>query len=69
MPDPNFDYFSHRRVLLLLLEKEGQLPPILTVQVDNTTRENKNSTMFTFFSWLVETGMFEQVYLGFLPVG
>lgn len=52
-----------------MLEKEGQLPPILTVQVDNTTRENKNSTMFTFFSWLVETGMFEQVYLGFLPVG
>ena len=45
------------------------LPPIMTLYVDNTSRENKNNTLFAYLAWLVETRVFRQIKLGFLPVG
>lgn len=48
---------------------EGPLPPVLYVQLDNTSRENKNKYMMAYFNMLVEKGIFEKVKIGFLLVG
>lgn len=37
------------------------IPWKLDVQLDNTCRENKNKYVFSFFAYLVETGMIEEV--------
>ncbi len=37
--------------------------------MDNCWRENKNWIMFAYLSWLVETGVFYKVHVGFLIVG
>lgn len=37
------------------------IPRKLHVQLDNTCRENKNQYVFSFFAYLVETGMIEEV--------
>ena len=41
----------------------------LHVQLDNTTKENKNHTVFAFLAWLVQSGNFHKVTVSFLPVG
>lgn len=51
------------------MQDQSPLPPVLTLSVDNTSRENKNKTFFRYLAWLVETKVFRHVYLGFLPVG
>ena len=45
---------------------EGKLPPILYIQLDNTSSDNKNHHVLEFASWLVENGYFEKV--GFFGV-
>ena len=45
------------------------LPPILYIQLDNTARENKNSTVFGYLSMLVKQGVFRKVKVNFLLVG
>lgn len=45
------------------------LPPLLYVQLDNCTRENKNRYFLGFVDCLVSWGVFESVEVGFLPVG
>ena len=47
---------------------EGGLPDTLYLQFDNCIRENKN-TAFTYACWLVERGIFKEVFISFLPVG
>lgn len=37
--------------------------------MDNCWRENKNWIMFSYLSWLVETGVFQKVQVGFMIVG
>jgi hypothetical protein len=44
-------------------------PRKLFVQLDNTSRDNKNHYVFAYFSYLVQKGIFRQVDINFLPVG
>jgi len=44
------------------------LPPILTLQLDNASRDNKNHWVFAFCSLLVYKGIFYEVYINFLIV-
>ena len=37
--------------------------------MDNCFRENKNTYLLAYLAWLVERGVFDFVYLSFLPVG
>ena len=48
---------------------EGPLPPVLYVQLDNTSRENKNKFTMAYFNMLVEKGIFKKIKIGFLIVG
>ena len=45
------------------------LPPVLNVQLDNACSDNKNQYVFSFFSLLVQKGVFLEVYINFLLVG
>jgi hypothetical protein len=45
------------------------LPPVLNLQLDNATRNNKNHYVFSFCSLLVHRGVFWEVYINFLLVG
>ena len=54
--DPNITVTVMQRVLQ---SWPGILPPVLYMQLDNTTRENKNSTVFGYLSMLVEKGIFK----------
>jgi len=47
----------------------GTLPNILTVQLDNCAGTNKNTYLFSYLSLLVERGVFDVIYVSFLPVG
>jgi hypothetical protein len=48
------------RALKVIMETSG-LPDCLYLQLDNTVRENKNSTLFVFLSLLVSVGIFKKV--------
>lgn len=56
-------------VLRRILESRDALPPVLVLQLDNTSQENKNNHMFSFLAGLVKAGVFEEVIVNFLPVG
>ena len=45
------------------------LPPILTLQLDNASRDNKNRWVFAFCSLLIYKGIFREIYINFLIVG
>lgn len=45
------------------------LPPVLFVQLDNCTRENKNSFTHGYFELLVVRGVFKKVVARYLPKG
>ena len=47
----------------------GLLPPVLRIQADNCSQENKNQYMFAFYAALIGLGYFAKVYLSFLLVG
>ena len=64
--DPNITVTVMQRVLQ---SWPGILPPVLYMQLDNTTRENKNSTVFGYLSMLVEKGIFKKIKVNFLLVG
>jgi hypothetical protein len=57
------------RVLVDVLKKEGKIPPILHLQLDNTTKTNKGRTLFAFLYLLVHFGVLMKVVVTFLPVG
>ena len=56
-------------VLRRVLESQDTLPPVLVLQLDNTSQENKNSHFFAFLAALVKAGTFEKIIVNFLPVG
>ena len=45
------------------------LPPILNVQMDNATGNNKNKYVFAYWSLLVAKRIFREVYVNFMIVG
>ena len=45
------------------------LPPMLNLQLDNATGDNKNRFVFAFCSLLTYHGVFQEVYINFLIVG
>ena len=47
---------------------EGHLPNKLYIQLDNTSRQNKNKFLFGYLGCLVATGVFKEVLVSFLPV-
>jgi hypothetical protein len=51
------------------VRNRNKLPPVLFLQLDNTTRQNKGRYVFAFLALLVEHGVFERIYVCFLPVG
>src|SRR5690348_6658997 len=46
--------------------RDGTLPTTMFLQFDNCFRENKNTYMIGYLTWLVER---KRVYLSFHPVG
>lgn len=56
-------------VLGRVLADQDSLPPVLVIQLDNTSQDNKNSRLFTYLASLVETGQFDEIIVNFLPVG
>ena len=50
-------------------KKLGGLPPVLYLQLDNTSRENKNNLLFTYLHMLLVKKVFRKIKLGFLIVG
>jgi hypothetical protein len=51
------------------VRNDGGLPSVLFLQLDNTTRQNKGRFVLAFLKLLVEHGVFERIYVCFLPVG
>ena len=45
------------------------LPPVLNLQLDDATGDNKNRFVFVFCSLLTYHGVFQEVYINFLIVG
>ena len=45
------------------------LLPVLNLQLDNATGNNKNRYMFSFYLVLIHRGIFWEVYINFLLVG
>ena len=53
-----------------IIEKwQGELPPVLYFQLDNTSREIKNQVLLAYLNMLVQMKIFKKVKLGFLLVG
>ena len=67
--DPNLTCEVLYRVLRAEQEERGKLPDKLYLQFDNCIRENKNTMVFAYCCWLVERGIFKQIFISFLPVG
>ena len=44
-------------------------PPVLYLQLDNTTKQNKGKWLMAFLALLVEAGTFTKIIVRFLPVG
>ena len=57
------------RVLLDIKRKEGAIPPILHIQLDNTTKQNKGRFLMAYLAYLVQEGVIKEAYCNFLPVG
>ena len=49
--------------------KNGKLPPVLFLQLDNTTKSCKGRYLMAFLALLVEHNVFKKIVLSFLPVG
>ena len=58
-----------KEVLVDTRNREGRLPPVLHVQLDNTTKQCKGKFLMAFLADLVDKGVFREVHVGFLPVG
>jgi hypothetical protein len=56
-------------VLLDIKSKEGGIPPIINIQLDNTTKQNKGRFLMAYLGYLVQQGVIKEAYCNFLPVG
>ena len=54
---------------LTKLKAANKQPPIFWLQLDNTSKENKNKWTLAFCSWLIKIGWFYEVVISFLPPG
>ena len=54
-------------ILLELVEQHGRLPDNLYIQMDNTSRENKNQYVLTYMALLVKLKLFKKV-CGFMLI-
>lgn len=52
-----------------ILSEQGRLSRKLFLQFDNCTRENKNRFLFSYVESLVQLEVFDDIIVGFLPVG
>ena len=57
------------RVINDVLSEEGKVPPVLLLQLDNTTKQNKGRFLFAFLALLVHHNVFDKILVSFLPVG
>jgi hypothetical protein len=57
------------RVICDTYTEEGKLPPVLFLQLDNTTKQNKGRFLFAFLALLVRHNVFDKICVSFLPVG
>ena len=55
--------------LCVKLQKDGVLPSVLYLQLDNTSKQCKNRFMLGWLGYLVLLGRFTTIVLSFLPVG
>jgi hypothetical protein len=67
--DPNLVIECLMRILKAVEAKRGKLARTLYLQFDNCPRENKNTYLVAFCSWLVQRGVFDMIEMSFLPVG
>ena len=67
--DPNLTIECLQRTLMSVEAQDGYLPPVLYLQLDNCFRENKNSYLVSYLTWLVERKVFKRIELSFLMVG
>lgn len=44
-----------------ILAKQGNLPRVLLLMLDNTSKENKNNQVMSFLAYLVQQGVFDSV--------
>ena len=51
------------------LRKCGKLPPVLFLQLDNTSRQCKGRFLMGYLGYLVQQKVFSKIVLSFLPVG
>jgi len=56
-------------LLLLSVLEPRSLPPVLTLQLDNASGDNKNQWVFAFCSLLVYRAIFREVFINFFIVG
>ena len=49
-------------VLVAHFKSAGRLPPVLYIQMDNTSRENKNRYVLGYCAFLVQSRIFRKVY-------
>ena len=56
-------------VLMDYKEHRGYIPPVIFLQLDNTSKQNKNKFMLGYLACLVAWGVCRQVIISFLPVG
>lgn len=67
--DGNLTITILQRVIVEWEKRPGGLPPVLYLQLDNTSRENKNNLLMTYLHMLLEKKVFKKIKLGFLLVG
>ena len=51
------------------IKRTGECIKSMHIQLDNTTRENKNKYVMSFCQWLVAVGLVLEIRVGFLIVG
>ena len=68
--DPNWTIETLYRTLKAEEQRRPDgLPRTLYLQMDNCFRENKNTFVISYLCWLVERGVFDEIFLSFLPTG
>lgn len=67
--DGNLTVTILQRVLNEWEQRPGGLPPVFYLQLDNTSRENKNNLLMTYLHMLVKKKVFKKIKVGFLLVG
>jgi hypothetical protein len=60
---------SLKRTQKVYAEHKKKRPSTWFLQLDNTTKENKNQFVLAWLQTLVDTGVFDTIYVSFLPVG